>query len=129
MSGVLIYARSAFSPDIEIPVRRRRNVLAAPRPGIARSVHPPGTHPLSTLPRSVVLLSIVIARPWLVTAQIMDFMAHRPDYGVFLSSMRPGGRGERAVGRREGAAALHRVASQRLQRSSARAPPYLDQLS
>jgi hypothetical protein len=129
MSGVLIYVRSAFSSDIEIPVQRRRNVPVALRPGIARSVHPPGVHPSPTLPPSVVLLSIVIARLWLVTAQIMDFMAHRPDYGLFLSSMRPGGRGERAVGRREGPAALHHVASQRLQRSSARAPPYLVQLS
>jgi hypothetical protein len=129
MSGVLIYARSAFSPDIEIPVLRRRNVLAALQPGIARSIHPRGAHPSSTLPRSVVLLSIVIARLWLVTAQIMDFAAHRPDYGVFLSTMRPGGRGERAIRRREDPAALHRVASQRLQRSSARAPPDLVQLS
>jgi hypothetical protein len=51
---------------------------------IARSVHPRGAHPSPTLPRSVVLPSIVIAGLWLVTAQIMEFALHYPDYDRFF---------------------------------------------
>ena len=51
---------------------------------IATSVHLRGAHPSPTLPRSVVLPSIVIAQLWLVTAQFIEFAAHRPDYGRFF---------------------------------------------
>jgi hypothetical protein len=53
---------------------------------IARSVHPRGAHPSPTLPRSVVLPSIVIPRLWLVIVQIIEFAPHRPDYERFFCS-------------------------------------------
>ena len=78
-----------------------------------------GAHPSPTLPRSVVLPSIVLARLWLVTAQIMDFAAHRPDYARFfvVSESRATCRACRCVGRRDGR--RHCTASRRSASSAA----------
>ena len=57
---------------------RHRSRIALYR-DIARSVRPS-----PTLPRSVVLPTIVLARLWLVTAQNIDLAAHHPDYGRFF---------------------------------------------